>query len=109
MTHEYQRWWRRMMISTLSADEARKFLIWGARGGVLLVRENIPGAGSQVRGWMRCAALTAYLLGRSYRVWTPMGCIGGCFAKREFAVSIRCFSCRAEARLHFQTALIRGL
>lgn len=66
-------WWHRMMISTLTAEQARKFLIWGARGDVLLVRENIPGAGSQVRGWMTCAALTSYLLGRSYRVWTPHG------------------------------------
>jgi hypothetical protein len=66
-------WWHRMMISTLTATQARKFLIWGARGDVLLVREKIPGAGSQVRGWMTCAALTSYLLGRSYRVWTPHG------------------------------------
>lgn len=66
-------WWRRMMISTLTAAQARKFLIWGARGDVLLVRENIPGAGSQVRGWMTCAALTSYLLGRNYCVWTPHG------------------------------------
>ena len=66
-------WWTRMMISTLTADQARKFLLWGARGDVLLVRENIPGAGSQVRGWMTCAALTSYLLGRRYSVWTPHG------------------------------------
>jgi hypothetical protein len=66
-------WWHRMMISTLTAAQARKFLAWGARGDLLLVRENIPGAGSQVRGWMTCAALTAYLLGRNYRVWTPHG------------------------------------
>jgi hypothetical protein len=66
-------WWHRMMISTLTPAQARKFLIWGSRGDVLLVRENIPGAGSQVRGWMTCAALTSYLLGRDYRVWTPHG------------------------------------
>jgi hypothetical protein len=66
-------WWTRMMISTLTAAQARKFLLWGAQGDVLVVRENIPGAGSQVRGWMTCAALTAYLLGRSYPVWTPHG------------------------------------
>lgn len=66
-------WWTRMMISTLTAAQARKFLLWGVRGDVLLVREKIPGAGSQVRGWMTCAALTAYLLGRSYPVWTPHG------------------------------------
>jgi hypothetical protein len=66
-------WWTRMMISTLNAAQARKFLLWGARGDVLLVRERIPGAGSQMRGWMTCAALTAYLLGRNYPVWTPHG------------------------------------
>lgn len=66
-------WWTRMMVSTLSAEQARKFLLWGAAGDVLLVRENVPGGGSQVRGWMTCAAMTAYLLGRSYPVWTPHG------------------------------------
>src|SRR3954470_5653073 len=66
-------WWTRMMISTLDAAQAQKFLLWGSRGDVLLVRERIPGAGSQVRGWMTCAALTAYLLGRNYSVWTPHG------------------------------------
>jgi hypothetical protein len=40
---------------------------------MLLVRENVPGAGSQVRGWMTCAAMTSYLLGRNYAVWTPHG------------------------------------
>jgi len=66
-------WWTRMMISALTPAQARKFLAWGAQGDVLLVRERIPGTGSQVRGWMTCAALTAYLLGRSYAVWTPHG------------------------------------
>jgi len=66
-------WWTRMMISMLTAAQARRFLQWGARGDVLLVRERIPGTGSQMRGWMTCAALTAYLLGRSYAVWTPHG------------------------------------
>ena len=66
-------WWTRMMISTLTAAQAHRFLLWGARGDVLLVRERIPGDGSQLRGWMTCAALTAYLLGRSYAVWTPHG------------------------------------
>ncbi len=66
-------WWTRMMVSTLSAEQARKFLLWGAQGDMLLVRENVPGAGSQVRGWMTCAAMTAYLLGRGFPVWTPHG------------------------------------
>lgn len=66
-------WWTRMMITTLTAAQARKFLLWGSRGDMLLVRENVPGAGSQVRGWMTCAAMTAYMLGRNYTVWTPHG------------------------------------
>ena len=38
-----------------------------------MVRENVPGNGSQFRVWMNCAALTAYLLGRNYWSWTPHG------------------------------------
>ena len=66
-------WWTRMMVSTLTPAQAEKFLAWGAQGDVLRVREQIPGCGSQLRGWMNCAAFVAYLLGRPYRVWTPHG------------------------------------
>lgn len=38
-----------------------------------MVRESIPGSSSQIRGWMNCAALACYLLGRSYWVWFPHG------------------------------------
>lgn len=69
----FEPWWTRLLTATITAEQARKFLLWGARGDVLLVREAIPGAGSQVRGWMNCAALTSYLLGRRYWVWTPHG------------------------------------
>lgn len=48
-------------------------LIWAASGDVLHVPEAVPGHGSQIRGWMTCAALAAYLLGRKYRVWRPHG------------------------------------
>lgn len=57
----------------LLSGQARKFLVWGSRGDVLLVREAVPGHGSQLRGWMNCAALSSYLLGRRYWVWTPHG------------------------------------
>ena len=40
---------------------------------MLHVREAVPGRGSQIRGWMICAAFASYLLGRPYRVWTPHG------------------------------------
>jgi len=66
-------WWHRLLTATITSEQARKFLLWGARGDVLHVREFIPGHGSQVRGWMTCAALASYLLGRRYWVWTPHG------------------------------------
>jgi hypothetical protein len=69
----FEPWWHRLLTATITAEQARKFLLWGARGDVLLVREAIPGHGSQVRGWMTCAALASYLLGRKYWVWTPQG------------------------------------
>ena len=69
----FEPWWHRLLTATISSEQARKFLVWGARGDVLLVREQIPGRGSQVRGWMTCAALSSYLLGRPYWVWTPHG------------------------------------
>jgi hypothetical protein len=69
----FEPWWHRLLSATISSEQARKFLLWGARGDVLLVREAIPGRGSQARGWMTCAALASYLLGRPYWVWTPHG------------------------------------
>lgn len=66
-------WWHRLLTATITSEQARKFLLWGVRGDVLHVREAVPGHGSQVRGWMTCAALASYLLGRPYWVWTPHG------------------------------------
>jgi hypothetical protein len=66
-------WWTRMLVTVLTLDEAVKFLRWGATGNILQVREAVPGNGNQVRGWANCAVLTAFLLGRSYRTWTPYG------------------------------------
>ena len=68
-----KQWWHRLLMATITSEQARKFLIWGARGDVLHVRETIPGRGSQVRGWMTCATLASFLLGRKYWVWTPHG------------------------------------
>lgn len=69
----FEPWWHRLLTATITSEHARKYLLWGARGDVLHVREAIPGRGSQVRGWMTCAALSSYLLGRKYWVWTPHG------------------------------------
>lgn len=67
----FEPWWTRLLTATITSEQAKKFLLWGARGDVLLVREAIPGRGSQLRGWMNCAGLASYLLGRPYWVWTP--------------------------------------
>ncbi len=67
----FEPWWSRLLTATITTEQATKFLRWGARGDVLLVRESIPGRSSQLRGMMTCAALAAHLLGRPYWVFTP--------------------------------------
>lgn len=69
----FEPWWRRLLTATVNEIQVRKFLAWGSRGDVLLVREAVPGAGHQVRGWMNCAVLSSFLLGRNYWVVTPHG------------------------------------
>ena len=70
----FEPWWRRLLTATITSEQAREFLIWGARGDELHVREVVPRRGSQVRGWMTCATLASYyLLGHKYWVWTPHG------------------------------------
>lgn len=39
-------WWNRIMATTLTAEQAERFLRWGTRGSILLVREYIPGESS---------------------------------------------------------------
>jgi len=79
----FEPWWTRMLLTELTLDEAVKFLRWGASGDILQVREAIPGNGNQVRGWANCAVLTAFLLGRSYRTWTPRGLYRRLMAERD--------------------------
>lgn len=67
----FEPWWSRLLVTTITTDQAIQFLRWAAMGDVLLVREAVPGRGSQMRGWANCAVLTAFLLGRCYRVWSP--------------------------------------
>jgi len=67
----FEPWWSRLLTATITTQQAAKFLRWGARGDVLLVKEAIPGKSSQLRGLMTCAALAAHLLGRRYLVLTP--------------------------------------
>ena len=78
----FEPWWTRMMVTVLTLDEAVKFLRWGATGNILQVREDVPGGGNQFRGWANCAVLTAFLLGRSYRTWTPYGLYQRLIAER---------------------------
>jgi hypothetical protein len=66
-------WWSRMMVTILPPADAVKFLRWGDTGDILRVREAIPGAGNQFRGWSNCAALIAFVLGRSSWTWSPHG------------------------------------
>ncbi|MFQ5775322.1 MAG: hypothetical protein ACE5GS_12450 [Kiloniellaceae bacterium] len=67
----FEPWWTRLLVATITTEQAVKFLRWGAHGDVLLVREAVPGRSSQLRGMMTCAALAAHMLGRTYFVWTP--------------------------------------
>lgn len=69
----FESWWHRLLTATVDPAQARKFLLWGARGDVLLAREEIPGRSGQLRVWMNCAVLASQLLGRNYFVWTPHG------------------------------------
>jgi hypothetical protein len=69
----FEPWWRRLLTASLTTGQARKFLEWAAAGDVLLVRESVPGSGSQMRGWANCAVLVSFLLGRGYRTWSPHG------------------------------------
>jgi hypothetical protein len=69
----FEPWRTRIMVTTLSIDEAAQFLRWGAAGNILRVTERIPGNGNQWRGWANCCVLTSMMLGRSYWTWTPHG------------------------------------
>jgi hypothetical protein len=79
----FEPWWHRLLTATITSEQARKFLLWGAHGDVLHVWEAVPGRGSQVRGWMTCAALASFLLGRKYWVWTPHGLFKLLLRERE--------------------------
>ena len=51
----------RPLTVTITSERARKFFLWDACGDVLLVREAIYGRGSQVHGWITCAAFANYV------------------------------------------------
>lgn len=67
----FEPWWTRLLVRTISTDQAMRFLHWAAMGDALLVEEDVPGKGSQFRGWSNCVSLAAFVLGRSYCVWSP--------------------------------------
>jgi hypothetical protein len=102
-------WWTRMMVNVLTLDEAVKFLRWGAMGDILMVRESIPGCGSQFRGWANCSVLVSFLLGRSYWTWTPSGLYRKLLAEPDVeAMDVACFlktHLREEMGRHANVAL----
>lgn len=67
----FEPWWTRLLVRTVSTDQALRFLTWAAMGDVLLVEEHVPGRGRQLSGWANCASLAAFVLGRGYWVWSP--------------------------------------
>jgi hypothetical protein len=67
----FEPWWTRLLVRTISPDQAVRFLQWAHMGDVLLVEENVPGHGSQFHGWSNCVSLATFVLGRSYWVWSP--------------------------------------
>lgn len=67
----FEPWWTRLLVRTISGEEALRFLHWAALGDVLLVEEEVPGRGTQFRGWCNCASLATFVLGRPYWVWSP--------------------------------------
>jgi hypothetical protein len=67
----FEPWWTRVLLATITTPQATKYLTWAARGDVFLVKAEIPGCSSQIRGMMTCGALLAHMLGRHDCVWTP--------------------------------------
>lgn len=67
----FEPWWSRLLVVSIDEEKAIKYLLWAYEGDVLVAEESSPGHGSQMRGWMNCAGLVSYMLGRSYWVWTP--------------------------------------
>jgi hypothetical protein len=68
----FEPWWSRLLLAGITAPQALKYLTWAARGDVFLVKAEIPGNSSQLRGMLTCGALVAHMLGRAdFLVWTP--------------------------------------
>jgi hypothetical protein len=67
----FETWWTRLLVRTISTEQAVRFLRWAAMGDVLLVEEDVPGRCNQFRGWANCASLASLVLGRPYWVWSP--------------------------------------
>ncbi len=67
----FEPWWTRVLIRTIRTDQAMRYLHWAAMGDAVFVEEEVPGRGSQFRGWSNCASLAVFILGRPYLVWSP--------------------------------------
>ena len=66
-------WKNKLSVASLDVADALKFMRWATAGDVPRVKEHLPGSASHARGWSNCAVLTALLLGRRSRTWTPHG------------------------------------
>ena len=84
----FEPWWMRLLTATITEEQARKFLRWGALGDVLLLREAVPGSGSRLRGWRSRAALAAYLPGARIGCGRRMPSTSGCCASPMSAMSM---------------------
>jgi hypothetical protein len=67
----FEPWWTRVLLASITTPQAIKYLTWAAQGDVFLVKADIPGKSSQLRGMLTCGALIAHMLGRTDFVWTP--------------------------------------
>gem|GEM_PF-356377 len=67
----FEPWRARPLSTTITTDQARRFLRWGGRGDVLQVREPVPVDAARFRGTTARGALASHLLGRRCLAWTP--------------------------------------
>jgi hypothetical protein len=67
----FEPWWTRVLLASITTPQAAQYLTWATHGDVFLVKAEIPGKSSQLRGMMTCGALIAHMLGRTDMVWTP--------------------------------------
>jgi len=96
-------WKNKLSVASLDVADALKFMKWASAGDVLRVKEHLPGSASHTRGWSNCAVLSALLLGRRSRTWTPHGLY------RQLAAEPGVSHVDADALLHEMEQLSRRI